>query len=102
MDRFEKVFNEYHQKGEETVRRRAEEAVDNGKQRIVAVRKNDDGDLIAFKLSNGEELDYVEALNQAKAGEIADVDVFTKFGREILRSEPDGLRDNNLDMLEEF
>lgn len=73
-----------------------------GKERIVAVRKNDDGDLIAFKTGSGRELDYVTALNEAKAGKLAHVDVFHKYGRDILRSEPDGIKENNLDNLPQF
>ena len=72
------------------------------KEQIVAVRKNDDGDLIAFKTSAGRELDYVTALQDAKAGKLAHVDVFHKYGRDILRSEPDGIKENNLDNLPTF
>ncbi|WP_197089645.1 DUF3892 domain-containing protein [Bacillus sp. SA1-12] len=71
-------------------------------EKIVAVRKNDDGDLIAFQTESGRELDYLEALEEAKAGNLAHVDVFHKYGRDILRSEPDGIRENNLDKLPEF
>ena len=42
--------------------------VNTGAEQIVAVRKNDDGDLIAFKTSSGRELDYMTALNEAKSG----------------------------------
>lgn len=66
------------------------------------MRKNDDGDLIAFKTSSGRELDYVTALQEAKAGQLAHVDVFHKYGRDILRSEPDGIKENNLDQLPIF
>ncbi|MGM0875669.1 MAG: DUF3892 domain-containing protein [Bacillota bacterium] len=71
-------------------------------EKIVAVRKNDDGDLIAFQTESGRELDYLEALSEAKAGKIAHVDVFHKYGRDILRSEPDGISGNNLDVLPKF
>lgn len=73
-----------------------------GKEQIVAVRKNDDGDLIAFQTDSGRELDYLTALAEAKAGRLAHVDVFHKYGRDILRSEPDGIKENNLDNLPEF
>ncbi|WP_228728416.1 DUF3892 domain-containing protein [Brevibacillus composti] len=73
-----------------------------GKEQIVAVRKNEDGDLIAFKTNSGRELDYVTALEEAKAGRLAHVDVFHKYGRDILRSEPDGIKENNLDNLPSF
>ncbi|MED1796036.1 DUF3892 domain-containing protein [Brevibacillus nitrificans] len=77
------------------------QAID-GKEQIVAVRKNDDGDLIAFKTDSGRELDYITALSEAKAGKLAHVDVFHKYGRDILRSEPDGIKENNLDNLPGF
>lgn len=75
---------------------------DVGKEEIVAVRKNDDGDLIAFKTNTGRELDYITALEEAKAGNLANIDVFHKYGRDIIRSEPDGIKENNLDNLPEF
>jgi hypothetical protein len=68
----------------------------------VPVKKNGDGDLIAFKTNAGRELDYVTALTEAKAGKLAHVDVFHKYGRDIIRSEPDGIKENNLDNLPEF
>lgn len=70
--------------------------------KIVAVRKNEDGDITAVKLDNGEQLNYAEALTRAKQGKIEHIDVFTKYGREILRSEPDGIEDNNLDNMPSF
>ncbi|WP_438823722.1 DUF3892 domain-containing protein [Bacillus sp. JJ1764] len=74
----------------------------DGREEFVAVKKNDDGDIIAFKTNTGRELDYITALNEAKAGKIAHIDVFHKYGRDIIRSEPDGIKDNNLDQLPEF
>lgn len=90
----EDIYNEY-KTGE--VQRQNDE-----KEQIVAVRKNEDGDLIAFKTSSGRELDYVTALNEAKSGKLANVDVFHKYGRDILRSEPDGIKENNLSEMPEF
>ncbi|WP_455661130.1 DUF3892 domain-containing protein [Pradoshia sp.] len=73
-----------------------------GKEQIVAVQKNDDGDIIAFKTESGRELDYLTALDEAKAGKLAHIDVFHKYGRDIIRSEPDGIKENNLDQMPEF
>jgi hypothetical protein len=95
-DRFEQIYEQYRQKAD------IEIGNNEGKEQIVAVRKNEEGDLIAFKTSNGRELDYITALTDAKAGKLAHVDVFHKYGRDILRSEPDGIRENNLDNLPEF
>lgn len=101
MDKFEQAYQQYRQQGLVNAKT---EIRDNGvnKEQIVAVRKNEDGDLIAFKTSKGRELDYPTALNEAKDGNLAHVDVFHKYGRDILRSEPDGIRENNLDQLPEF
>jgi hypothetical protein len=99
---FEKIYEEYKQQGEQQA---IVEGTDNnreGKEEFVAVRKKDDGDIIAFKTDSGRELDYISALEEAKAGNIAHVDVFHKYGRDIIRSEPDGIKENNLDNLPEF
>ncbi|MCM3121591.1 DUF3892 domain-containing protein [Mesobacillus sp. AQ2] len=98
---FNQIYKEY--KEQSSAQAEIEANTDQpGKEQIVAVRKNDDGDLIAFKTDNGRELDYVTALNEAKAGRLAHVDVFHKYGRDILRSEPDGIKENNLDQLPDF
>ena len=99
---FNQIFNEYKLQGEEQAHSDSNGEIDTVKEKIVAVRKNDEGDIIAFKTDNGRELDYVTALNEAKAGMIAHVDVFHKYGRDIIRSEPDGIKENNLDQLPLF
>lgn len=99
---FEKIYEEYKQQSEEQAQMEAGQSKSNGKEEFVAVRKNNDGDIIAFKTSTGRELDYITALHDAKAGMIAHVDVFHKYGRDIIRSEPDGIKENNLDHLPEF
>jgi hypothetical protein len=99
---FQKVFEEYKQQGEIQARSEVAEKVDIGVEQIVAVRKNQDEDIIAFKTSSGRELDYLTALDEAKAGKLAHLDVFHKYGRDIIRSEPDGIKENNLDHLPTF
>jgi hypothetical protein len=96
---FEKIYNDYRNQSE-LQDSPSQDAT--GKEQIVAVRKNDDGDIIAFKTDSGRELDYVTALDEAKTGNLAHVDVFHKYGRDIIRSEPDGIKENNLDQLPEF
>ncbi|MEK5440817.1 MULTISPECIES: DUF3892 domain-containing protein [unclassified Fredinandcohnia] len=98
---FNQIYKKYKQQGEEQARLEAVET-DSTKESIVAVRKNEDGDIIAFKTESGRELDYITALNEAKAGMLAHVDIFHKYGRDILRSEPDGIKENNLDNLPDF
>ena len=99
---FNKIYDEYKEKSSDAAHLEATDHNDNGKAKIVAVRKNDDGDIIAFKTESGRELDYITAINEAKAGNIAHIDVFHKYGRDIIRSEPDGIKENNLDNLPLF
>ena len=100
MDKdFEKIYEEYRNQQPDSTRELDEP---NSKEEIVAVRKNDDGDIIAFKTNTGRELDYIMALDEAKAGNIAHIDVFHKYGRDIIRSEPDEIKENNLSNLPTF
>ena len=103
-EEFEKIYQEYKQQSEQQARMEAtaSQSGSSGKEEFVAVRKNDDGDIIAFKTNSGRELDYITALEEAKSGHIAHIDVFHKYGRDIIRSEPDGIKENNLDHLPEF
>jgi hypothetical protein len=99
---YNQIYRDYVQQSQQNVISEERENQEMGKEKIVAVRKNDDGDLIAFKTETGRELDYVTALDEAKSGNLAHVDVFHKYGRDILRSEPDGIKENNLDQLPQF
>ncbi len=98
---FQNIYNDYKQQGEQQARIEVVEE-NTSLEQIVAVRKKDDGDIIAFKTNNGRELDYLTALDEAKAGKLAHVDVFHKYGRDIIRSEPDGIKENNLENLNSF
>lgn len=97
---FEKIYNDYVNQNSNSNGNKHEQQ--SKKEDIVAVRKNEDGDIIAFKTKSGRELDYVTALEEAKAGKISHIDVFHKYGRDIIRSEPDGIEENNLDNLPLF
>jgi hypothetical protein len=99
---YEEIYEEYRHQSEQQAQVEVANSNPEGKEEFVAVRKNDDGDIIAFKTSAGRELDYITALTEAKSGQIARVDVFHKYGRDIIRSEPDGIKENNLDRLPEF
>jgi hypothetical protein len=100
---YEQIYQDYRRQGENQVlQEQMKAAATDGKESIVAVRKNDDGDIIAIQTSAGRELDYVTALEEAKMGALANVDVFHRYGRDILRSEPDGVQQNNLDNLPTF
>ncbi len=75
----------------------------NGKQQVVAVRKNGDGDIVELKLSSGQVVGYKEAQQMAKNEQIENVNVFKgRDGDEHLRSDADGRKDNNLDQLPTF
>jgi len=103
MDRFEEVFNQYKSKADQDeINAEISTDMKANQEKIIAVRKNDDGDLIAFQTESGRQLDYMQALSEARDGRLAHVDVFHKYGRDILRSEPDGDKTNNLDSLPEF
>jgi len=99
---FMDVYTKYLQQGENQAQMEAAEEIAPDLEQIIAVRKNEQDDIIAFKTSSGRELDYLTALDEAKAGKLAHVDVFHKYGRDILRSEPDGIKENNLDNLPSF
>ncbi|OAH56649.1 MULTISPECIES: DUF3892 domain-containing protein [Bacillaceae] len=101
-DRFEQAFDQYKQQSQFNARKESFHQQTDNQEQIIAVRKNGDGDIIAFKTDSGRELDYLEALSEAKEGKLAHVDVFERYGREIIRSEPDGIRENNLDNLNTF
>ncbi|WLR52662.1 DUF3892 domain-containing protein [Bacillus tianshenii] len=100
---YEEIYNQYVQQSEQQAAQEAMNSNPNTNQEtIIAVRKNNDGDLIAFKTDTGRVLDYPTAIAEAKAGKLAHIDVFHKYGRDILRSEPDGINSNNLDNLDVF
>lgn len=101
---FERLYKMYKEEGKQHAKFDADSnsAGETGSEEFIAVRKNEDGDIIAFKTNSGRELDYLTALAEAKAGKIAHIDVFHKYGRDIIRSEPDGIKENNLDQLPDF
>lgn len=73
------------------------------KEKVTAVRKNGDGDIVELKLSSGQTVDYKTAQAMAKAGQIEGVHVFKgRDGEDHLRSNPDGIEENNLDNLPQF
>lgn len=98
---YEDIYNQYKTQSVSEASSTPEN-VNSNQEQIVAVRKNEDDDIIAFKTDSGRELDYVSALEEAKSGNIAHIDVFHRYGRDIIRSEPDGSKENNLDNLPQF
>jgi|GEM_PF-490825 len=80
----------------------SDSSIQSYQERIIAVRKNENGNIIAVMTDQQRILPYDQALAEARAGRLAHVDVFHKYGRDILRSEPDGIKENNLDNLPLF
>ncbi|MBP1999299.1 hypothetical protein J2Z69_000318 [Paenibacillus shirakamiensis] len=75
----------------------------SARETFVAVQKDGDGDLHAFKTSAGRTLSYQEALQEVQAGSIAGVNAFKgKDGETYLRGDADGDPSNNLDALPSF
>lgn len=75
----------------------------NRREQIVAVQKDGDGDLTAFKTDSGRVLDYSTALQEVQAGQIAGVNAFKgKDGDIYIRGDADGDPTNNLDQLPLF
>ncbi|OBZ16729.1 MULTISPECIES: DUF3892 domain-containing protein [Bacillales] len=73
------------------------------REQIVAVQKNGDGDLTAFKTTSGRVLDYATALQEVQAGHISGVNAFKgRDGDTYIRGDADGDPTNNLDQLPTF
>lgn len=73
------------------------------KETFIAVQKNSEGDLSAFKTSGGRILSYEQALAEAGSGKIEGVSTFKgKGGGTYIRSNPDNSKANNLDALPLF
>lgn len=72
-------------------------------EKIVAVRKNEEGSIIEMQLSSGKIVDYKQAHEMTRSGEIEHVQLIRgKDGEDHLRSQPDGDKSNNLDQLPAF
>ena len=73
------------------------------RETFVAVQKNGDGDLAAFKTDTGRVMAYDEAMHAVQSGHIAGVNVFKgKDGGMYIRGDADGDPTNNLDNLPMF
>lgn len=73
------------------------------RESFIAVQKNGDGDITAFKTSSGRVLQYDQALQEVQSGSIQGVNVFKgKDGDSYIRGDADGDPTNNLDNLPMF
>ncbi len=69
---------------------------------IVAVKRDSKGKLTDFKLNNGQELNYQEAIEMVDENQIKGVNIIHRKDKQILRSIPDGSPGNNFDNLPIF
>jgi Protein of unknown function (DUF3892) len=73
------------------------------KEFFIAVQRNGEGNLTAFKTSSGRVLSYDQALQEVREGKIEHVHIFKgKDGEFYIRSNADGNPANNLDALPNF
>ena len=73
------------------------------KSRIVKVKKNSEGDITDVMLENGNVHSVNDAIQMAKNEQIDGVNVGqAKNGREYIRSNPNGDKNDNLDSLPTF
>lgn len=73
------------------------------RESFVAVQRNGDGDLTAFKTSSGRVLEYTQALQEVNLGNIQGVNMFKgRDGEMYIRGDADGDPSNNLDNLPTF
>lgn len=77
--------------------------MDNNKTKIVKVKKNADGDITDIMVENGNIFSINDAIMMAKDGLFEGVNVGeAKNGREYLRANPNGNKEDNLDNLPNF
>ncbi|MCX7748733.1 MAG: DUF3892 domain-containing protein [Clostridia bacterium] len=72
-------------------------------QKIVKVKKNEDGDITDVMLNDGNIFSINQAIEMVKNGMIEGVNVgHAKNGRAYLRSNPNDTQEDNLDHLPTF
>jgi|BioPla2DNA2_1021312.scaffolds.fasta_scaffold124698_2 hypothetical protein len=71
-------------------------------EKVVAVNKNEQGDIVSVKTNQGRVFRTDQAILQVRAGRLAGLQVVNRDGREYIRTNADGIAENNLDNLPEF
>ncbi|MDK2822809.1 MAG: hypothetical protein PWQ67_667 [Clostridia bacterium] len=71
-------------------------------EKVVAVNKDPDGNIIAVKTDGGQVYRLEQAIMQIENGNLTGVQIVNRNGRSYLRTYPDGTPENNLDNLPEF
>lgn len=70
--------------------------------KVVAVKKNEEGNLTHFKLSDGRIVNHEECGAMCDCGELGLIHTTGREGADVIRSYPDGDESNNLSSLPEF
>lgn len=71
--------------------------------KVVAVKRDDEGNMAQFKLSNEQVVSFSECQDMINEGKLPGlISTVGKNGVEIIRSAPDGDLSNNLSQLPEF
>lgn len=74
----------------------------NGQKEVVAVRKDEDGNLSEFKLDDGTVYNFQECWDAINRGELDLIATTGKEGVPVIRSYGDGDKSNNLRNLPSF
>ncbi|KJS21504.1 MAG: hypothetical protein VR72_10200 [Clostridiaceae bacterium BRH_c20a] len=72
------------------------------KEKVVAVNKDPDGNILSVKTDKGRVYRLEQAVMQVESGNLAGIQVIDRNGRQYLRTYPDQVAENNLDNLPEF
>lgn len=82
---------------------RKNEKTESSKERFVAVRKNNEGNLCEFKSNTGKVYDYEMAIESIEQGKIEGAMLFTgRDGKQHIRSKNDGDPNTKFSNLKEF
>ena len=71
-------------------------------EKVVAVNKNEQGEIVSVKTNQGRVFRTDQAILQVRAGRLAGLQVVHRDGREYITTNVDGIRENNLDNLPEI
>jgi len=71
-------------------------------EKVIAVNKDPDGNIIAVKTDQGQVYRIEQAILEVQSGRLSGVQVADRCGKQYLRTYPDGTPENNLDNLPEF
>jgi F0F1-type ATP synthase membrane subunit b/b' len=63
---FEQIYEQYKQEAAHHLQQEPSDLAESGAEKIVAIRKNGEDDIIAFKTESGRELDYLTCTRGSK------------------------------------